>query len=73
MKELVEIYQGKIGMYYLVPTGFDFEDEENAYWTSELSLKAAMTSEEFQDFMRNKVYLQKKKGVSFSNIIKLRP
>ena len=66
MKELVEIYQGKIGMYYLVPAGFDFEDEENAYWTSEPSLKAAMTSEEFQDFMRNKVYLQKKKGVSFS-------
>lgn len=66
MKELVEIYQGKIGMYYLVPAGFDFEDEENAYWTSEPSLKAAMTSEEFQDFMRYKVYLQKKKGVSFS-------
>ena len=66
MKELVEIYQGKIGMYYLVPAGFDFEDEENAYWTSEPSLKAAMTSEEFQSFMRNEVYLQKKKGVSFS-------
>lgn len=66
MKELVEIYQGKIGMYYLVPAGFDFEDKENAYWTSEPSLKAAMTSEEFQDFMRYKVYLQKKKGVSFS-------
>ena len=66
MKELVEIYQGKIGMYYLVPAGFDFEDEENAYWTSESSLKSAMTSEEFQDFMKSKIYLQKKKGVSFS-------
>lgn len=66
MKELVEIYQEKVGMYYLVPAGFDFEDEENAYWTSEASLKSAMTSEEFQDFMRSKVYLQKKKGISFS-------
>lgn len=66
MKELVEIYQGKIEMHYLVPAGFDFEDKENAYWTSETSLKSAMTSEEFQDFMRSRIYLQKKKGVSFS-------